>query len=42
MFGKIANNARVELETEIGESVITKSNALSYQYDEEEKLIENK
>ncbi len=40
--GKIANNARVELETEIGESVITKSNALSYQYDEEEKLIENK
>lgn len=39
--GKIANNARVELETEIGESVITKNNALSYQY-EEEKLIENK
>jgi len=40
--GKIANNARVELETEIGESVITKNNALSYQYDEEEKLIETK
>ena len=40
--GKIANNARVDLEREIGESVITKNNALSYQYKEEDKLIENK
>lgn len=40
--GKIANNARADLEKEIGESVITKNNALSYQYKEEDKLIENK
>ena len=40
--GKIASNARKDLETEIGESVITKNNALSYEYKEDEKLIENK
>ena len=39
--GKIANNTRVELENEIGKSVITKNNALNYKY-EDEKLIENK
>lgn len=39
--GKIANNAREDLEREIGESVITQKNALKYQY-KEDKLIENK
>ena len=39
--GKIANNARVDLEREIGESVITKNNALNYEY-KEENLLENK
>jgi len=38
--GKIANNARVDLENEIGESVITKNNALNYQYIDEIKRIE--
>ena len=40
--GKIANNSRVDLEGEIGESVITKNNALNYEYNEEEHLLENK
>ena len=40
--GKIANNARVDLESEIGESVITKNNVLNYEYNEEEHLLENK
>lgn len=39
--GKIANNARLDLEREIGESVITKNNALNYEY-KEENLLENK
>ena len=40
--GKIANNARVDLEKEIGESIITKNNVLNYEYKEEEFLLENK
>ncbi len=40
--GKIASNARKDLENEIGESVVTKNNALSYEYKDDEKLIENK
>ena len=40
--GKIVSNARKDLETEIGESVVTKNNALSYQYKDDKKLIENK
>ena len=37
--GKIANNARKDLESELGESVITSSNSLPYNYiDEKEKL----
>lgn len=36
--GKIANNARVDLESEIGESVITKNNALNYEYKEISEL----
>ncbi len=39
--GRIANNTRADLEKEIGESVITKDNILSYQY-EEDKFIESK
>lgn len=40
--GNIAKNARADLESKIGESVITKNNALSYEYKEEENLLENK
>ncbi len=40
--GKIASNARKDLENEIGESVITQNNALDYQYSDETKQIENK
>ena len=40
--GKIASNARKDLESEIGESVITQNNALNYQYIDEIKQIENK
>lgn len=39
--GKIANNARIGLENEIGESVISKDNVLSYQYIDENKQIDN-
>ena len=38
---KIANNARVDLESEISESVITKNNVINYEY-KEENLLENK
>ena len=40
--GKIANNTRVDLEKEIGESIITKNNVLNYEYKEEKFLLENK
>jgi len=41
--GKVADNARVDLETEIGKSVITKNNSLNYQYmDETKKMVEYK
>ena len=36
--GKVASNARVDLETEIGKSVITKNNALNYQYIDEKQI----
>ncbi len=36
--GKIAGNARKDLEQEIGESVVTNKNALNYEYIEEKKL----
>ena len=39
--GIVAKNARVDLERKIGESVITKNNALNYEY-KEENLLENK
>ena len=40
--GSIAKNARADLESKIGESVITKNNALNYEYNEEDHLLENK
>ena len=40
--GSVAKNARIDLESKIGESVITKNNALNYEYKEEENLLENK
>ena len=39
--GSVAKDARVDLEKKIGESVITKNNALNYEY-KEENLLENK
>ena len=39
--GSVANNARTDLESKIGESVITKNNVLNYEY-KEETLLENK
>ena len=39
--GKIANNARKDLENELGESIITQNNALNYKYQEETKQIDN-
>ena len=36
--GKIAGNARKDLEYEIGESVVTSNNALNYEYEEEIKI----
>ena len=39
--GSVAKNARVDLEKKIVESVITKNNALNYEY-KEENLLENK
>jgi len=40
--GKIAGNARKDLENELSESVVTKDNALSYKYLDDDKQIENK
>lgn len=39
--GKIASNARKDLENELGESVITQNNALNYKYQDENKQIDN-
>ena len=36
--GKIAGHARKELESEIGESVVTRNNLLNYEYGDEKKL----
>ena len=40
--GKVANNTRKDIEVRLKESVVTKDNALSYQYIDETKKIENK
>ena len=36
--GKIAGNAREDLEKEIGESVVTSNNALNYEYVDEKEI----
>jgi hypothetical protein len=38
--GKIAGNARRDLENELGETVITSINALDYEYKNESNLID--
>ena len=40
--GKVANNTRRDIESRLGESIVTKDNALTYQYTDESKQIENK
>jgi len=40
--GQVANNTRKDIEARLGESVVTKNNALNYQYIDEPKKIENK
>ena len=40
--GSVAKNARADLESKIGESVITKNNALNYEYKNEDNLLDNK
>ena len=40
--GIVAKNARIDLESKIGESLITKNNALNYEYKNEENLLDNK
>lgn len=40
--GQVANNTRKDIEARLGEPVVTKNNALSYQYVDESKQIENK
>ena len=39
--GKIASNTRIDLESEIGEPVITDKNKLNYKYIDEKKQIKN-
>ena len=40
--GQVASNTRKDIEARLGESVVTEDNALSYQYIDESKQIENK
>ena len=40
--GSVAKNARIDLESKIGESLITKNNALNYEYKNEDNLLDNK
>ena len=42
MGGHAAKVAREDIEKSLGESVVTKKNALNYKYIEEERLIEDK
>ena len=42
MGGHAAKVAREDIEKSLGESVITKKNALNYKYIDDEKLIEDK
>lgn len=40
--GQIANNTRKDIEEKLGECIVTKDNALSYQYVDENIKIESK
>ena len=40
--GQVANNTRKDIEARLGETVVTKNNALNYQYVDESQQIENK
>lgn len=40
--GQVANNTRKDIEKRLGEPVVTKNNALNYQYIDEKKQIESK
>jgi len=40
--GKVASNTRKDIEARLGEGIVTKNNALNYQYVEEDKKIESK
>lgn len=40
--GQVANNTRKDIESRLGEPVVTSDNALGYQYIDESKQIENK
>ena len=40
--GQVANNTRKDIEARLGEAVVTKNNALNYQYVDESQQIENK
>ncbi len=40
--GQVANNTRKDIEARLGEPVVTKNNALNYQYIDEKKQIESK
>ena len=40
--GQVASNTRKDIESRLGESIVTKDNALSYQYIDESTQIENK
>ena len=40
--GQVANNTRKDIEARLGESVVTKDNALNYKYVDDNKQIENK
>lgn len=40
--GQVANNTRKDIEARLGETAVTKNNALNYQYVDESKQIENK
>ena len=39
--GEIAKNIRKDIETKLGEVVVTKENLLDYQYGDDVNLIEN-
>lgn len=40
--GQVANNTRKDIESRLGELIVTKDNTLNYKYVEETKQIENK